>query len=66
MTPLGGWARLESIQKGVWQKFSPRPVKIIVDAFMEKDSNDQSLWFMLKPGQFIQGLIATDGAFTRL
>ncbi|AMO55877.1 hypothetical protein GZ77_07790 [Endozoicomonas montiporae] len=62
----GGWARLESIQQGAWNRYQPRPVKIIVDAFMEKDTEGNSHWFMLEPNQFIQGLIATDGAFTRL
>ncbi|MGI9276394.1 MAG: hypothetical protein ACR2PT_16315 [Endozoicomonas sp.] len=65
-TPQGGWARLESIQNGVWERFKPRPVKIIVDAFMEKDVNGSSHWFLLEDRQFIQGLIATDGPFTRL
>ena len=65
-SPQGGWARLESIQQGAWKKYHPRPVKIIVDAFMEKDTEGNSRWFMLESSQFIQGLIATDGAFTRL
>ena len=65
-SPQGGWARLESIQQGAWNRFSPRPVKIVVDAFMEKDTEGKSHWFMLEPDQFIQGLIATDDPLTRL
>ncbi|WP_448217520.1 hypothetical protein [Endozoicomonas sp. 2B-B] len=65
-TPQGGWARLESIKKGIWNRFSPKPVKISVDAFMEKDEAGESHWFLLENQQFIQGLIATDGPFTRL
>jgi hypothetical protein len=34
------------------------PVKIAVDAFMEKDNQGVSHWFDLEPGQFIQGLVA--------
>jgi hypothetical protein len=34
--PLGGWAKLESIYGGVWEKYFARPVKIPVLAFMEK------------------------------
>lgn len=64
--PLGGWARLESIKTGAWERFHPKPVKIVVDAFMEKDSDDNSQWFLLEPDQFIQGLLATDGPFTRV
>ncbi len=64
--PQGGWARLESIKSGIWQRFKPRPVKIIVAAFMEKDSTGDSHWFELDRQQFIQGLITTDGSFKRL
>jgi len=56
--PLGGWARLDSIEAGKWEYVHPRPVKIIVDAFMEKDHNKDSHWFTLEEGQFIQGLVA--------
>ena len=65
-SPQGGWARLESIQLGAWSQYQPKPVKIIVDAFMEKDTEGDSHWFMLKTNQFIQGLVATDGPFIRL
>ena len=56
--PLGGWARLDSINSGKWKYVRPTPVKIIVDAFMEKDHNKDSHWFTLEEGQFIQGLVA--------
>lgn len=56
--PQGGWARLESIDQGVWKKWSPTPVKIIVDRFMEKDLDRISHWFDMKPGEWIQGLVA--------
>lgn len=65
-TPQGGWARLESIRTGIWERFQPRPVKIVIDAFMEKDSDDNSQWFVLEQNQFIQGLLATDGSYTRV
>ena len=56
--PLGGWARLDSINTGKWEYVRPTPVKIKVDAFMEKDHNKDSHWFKLEEGQFIQGLVA--------
>lgn len=56
--PLGGWARLDSINSGKWNSTDPIPVKIVVDAFMEKDRNKNSHWFDVKEGQFIQGLVA--------
>lgn len=56
--PLGGWARLESIQEGRWDKWRPIPVKLLVDEFMEKDLEGVSHWFMVTQGKWIQGLVA--------
>lgn len=56
--PVGGWARLDSIEKGIWDRWFPKPVKIIVNQFMEKDIENNSHWFELTPGQCIQGLLA--------
>ena len=58
--PLGGWARLDSIYSGRWDKWFPVPVKLPVKQFMEKDIEGNSHWFDLTSGQFIQGLIARD------
>ena len=49
--PTGGWARHESIEKGIWDKWQPRSVKIIADRFMEKGMERQSHWFELTAGQ---------------
>ena len=65
-SPQGGWARLESIREGRWERYHPQPVKIAVDTFMEKDSSGISHWFEVLPGHYIQGLIAKDAGFTRL
>lgn len=56
--PLGGWARLESIKSGIWDKYFPKPVKIFAQSFMEKDIEGNSHWFNIIRGQFIQGLVA--------
>lgn len=58
--PLGGWARLDSIYAGRWDKWFPVPVKLPVKQFMEKDIQGSSHWFDITAGQFIQGLIARD------
>ena len=58
--PLGGWARLDSIHAGVWNRWFPKPVKIPVLSFMEKDHEGKSHWFDLVKGQWIQGLIAVE------
>jgi hypothetical protein len=56
--PLGGWARLDSIYSGAWDKYFPTPIKIPALSFMEKDFEGNSHWYDLNKGQFIQGLLA--------
>lgn len=64
--PAGGWARLDSIYAGRWNRYSPTPVKIKVSEFMEKDLERNSHWFDIKPEQWIQGLIAHKGGEQRI
>jgi hypothetical protein len=64
--PMGGWARLDSIYSGRWDKWFPKPVKLPVLQFMEKDVSGQSHWFDVMKGQFIQGLIARAGTEQRV
>lgn len=59
--PLGGWARLDSIYAGRWDRWFPIPVKLAVKSFMEKDIEGNSHWFDLTRGQWLQGLVARDG-----
>ena len=54
--PVGGWARLESIHAGRWDRWFPHPVKIPVLSFMEKDIEGNSHWFDLTKGHWLQGL----------
>ncbi len=56
--PLGGWARLTSIKQGHWDHCFPRPVKIPLIAFMERDIEGKQHWFELTAGQWVQGLLA--------
>lgn len=64
--PQGGWARLESIQAGKWEKYKPRPAVIAAQRFMEKDRQGVSRWFEIPATQMIQGLVASIGTETRL
>ena len=64
--PLGGWARLESIQAGKWERYKPRPVVIAAQRFMEKDRQGVSHWFEIPAAQMIQDLVASIGTETRL
>ncbi|MEJ2530121.1 MAG: hypothetical protein P8Z39_08740 [Gammaproteobacteria bacterium] len=56
--PLGGWARLDSIYAGRWDRWFPTPVKLMASQFMEKDIEGQSNWYDITPGKWIQGLVA--------
>ena len=64
--PMGGWARMDSINTGRWDRWIPKPVKIPVLSFMEKDHEGKSHWFDLVKGQWIQGLIAVEKQEQRL
>ena len=64
--PNGGWARLDSIYAGRWEKYFPVPVKLAINQFMEKDIEQTSHWFDITKGKWIQGLIARDGAEQRV
>jgi hypothetical protein len=58
--PLGGWARLDSIYAGRWDKWMPTPVKLSISQFMEKDIEGNSHWFDITGGKWIQGLVARE------
>lgn len=61
--PNGGWARLDSIKEGKWQRYQPRPVLLPIQSFMEKDAEKVSHWFDMKAGEAVQGLLTVhDGA----
>ncbi len=55
--PMGGWARLDSIYAGRWDRWFPRPVKLLIQGFMEKDMEGRSHWYELTKGQWVQGLV---------
>jgi len=56
--PMGGWARLDSIYAGRWDRWQPQPVKLLISSFMEKDIERNSHWYDISAGKFIQGLVA--------
>lgn len=64
--PLGGWARLESIYAGRWDRWFPVPVKLPIRSFMERDIEGRECWYDLTPGQWIQGLVAQSNHERRL
>lgn len=64
--PITGWAKLESIYSGVWDRYHPTPVKIPAVCFMEKDLAGNSHWYDVQKGQYIQGLMAKEGNEKRI
>lgn len=56
--PEGGWASLQSIRAGKWDTLEPRPVRIMASRFVQMNSWQIPCYFELKPGEFIQGLVA--------
>ena len=64
--PVGGWASRESIASGAWQKFEPKPVRIVASRFMYDDAMLGARFFALERGEYIQGLLATSGTHRRV
>jgi hypothetical protein len=48
--PVGGWARLDTIYGGRWDRWFPVRVKLLVKSFMEKDLEGHSHWYDLTRG----------------
>ncbi|MBI3590931.1 MAG: hypothetical protein HY094_06080 [Candidatus Melainabacteria bacterium] len=61
--PVGGWTRIESLEKTYWTKHNPKKVLIPFKSFFEKDKNDpsypknKSTEFKLEECQLIQGIL---------
>src|SRR5882762_3685613 len=55
--PEGHWVDLATLRAGAWWQYKPRPARIAAIAFgvyLEVEK-----WIPLKPGQYIQGALAT-------
>ncbi len=59
--PLGSTAKLEAIRHGRWDEYAPKPVKLPIRKFLEKDQKGFPRWFDIIPTYWIQGLLASDG-----
>lgn len=64
--PLSGWARLDSVRKGTWSKYSPIPVRIPVHQFMERDREGAAHWYSVGEGFALQGVLARCGEEVRV
>lgn len=59
--PLGNTAKLDAIRHGRWDEYAPKPVKLPIRKFLEKDQRGFPRWFDIIPSYWIQGLLASDG-----
>lgn len=64
--PVTGWARLDMIEKGGWDKYHPEFVKIAVQQFSEKGDDHSRYWFDIDEGYAIEGIIAHSPYASRL
>lgn len=56
--PFGGWAKLDAIHGGHWDRFFPIPVKIPCLYYMLIDHEGREKWYQNVMKQKIQGLLA--------
>lgn len=56
--PMGGWAQLQLIHRGVWAKWNPLSVLLNVYGWMEKNYDSNLHWYAPAHEDLIQGLSA--------
>jgi hypothetical protein len=64
--PMGGWARLPMIYQGKWNAHMPKPVRLPILKFMEKDFEGNTHWYDITAGFWIQGLLARESDEVRV
>ena len=55
--PAGNWVDLATLREGGWWRYKPRPVRIAAIAFGVYLELER--WIPLKPGEYLQGALAT-------
>jgi len=60
-TPQGGWAKLDTVDRGGWDKYHPQHVLGLVERYMEKDSERTSHWFDVGQGFALECLLVGEG-----
>ncbi len=55
--PQGGWAKLETIVRGGWEKYHPQRGVGLVTRYMEKDAERVSHWFDMNEGHGLDCLV---------
>ncbi|MDB6446370.1 hypothetical protein PII47_23530 [Pseudomonas sp. 21TX0197] len=55
--PSGGWAKLETVERGGWEKYHPQRALGLVQRYMEKDGERVSHWFDMNEGFGLECLV---------
>ena len=53
----GGWARMDLIETGKWDRYNPQPVLLTALSFMEKDAEKVSHWIAVPQGFAIKAMV---------
>src|ERR1700761_7159882 len=64
--PVGSTLYREDILNGKYDLFSPKPVKLHILKFLEKDIKGMYHWFDIVKGLYMQGLLINNGSELRV
>jgi len=64
--PFGGWASQESIEKGVWFKYSPQLVQLPIIRFIDINYDHRCVWVDVLPEYSLAGLFIQNGKEKRV
>ena len=53
----GGWARMDSIEAGKWERYNPQYCTVVAQRFMEKDAEKVSHWIAVPQGFAIKAMV---------
>ena len=62
----GGWACMDSIEAGKWDRYNPQFVTLAAQSFIEKDAEKVSHWIVVPQGFAKQALVVQSGLEMRL
>lgn len=64
--PQGGWAKLETVERGGWEKYHPQRALGLISRYMEKDAERVSHWFDMNEGYALECLVIGEGEDRRV
>jgi hypothetical protein len=64
--PQGGWAKLETVERGGWEKYHPQGALGLISRYMEKDAERDSHWFDMAEGYALECLVIGESEVRRV